>query len=110
MLFSQPPVKTFHVWVLHGPSRFDMQHLDLLLQVPSQEMPARKFRPVVAANRAQNPLPIPGSAPWARAAPRPLAASVFVASAESSVPLPDTPIHLLVVDVHAFRLQLHLEI
>ena len=38
-LIPQPPTKTFHVAVLHRPSRLNVNQLDLPLFAPAQEMP-----------------------------------------------------------------------
>ena len=54
-LLPHPPVKTFHASVLHRTSRLNVHQLDLLLDAPRQKMPARQFRPVVAANRLRRP-------------------------------------------------------
>src|ERR1051325_2446867 len=47
----QLPAEAFHKRILHRPPRLNMHQLDLPLQRPRQKTPARKLRPVVAANR-----------------------------------------------------------
>ncbi len=44
-------IETLHVAVLHGPSRLNVDQLDLALLTPSQEMPRGQLWPVVTTNR-----------------------------------------------------------
>ena len=50
-LFAKSPVEALDVSVLGGLAGLDVAQLDLPLQTPSQEVPARQFGAVVAANR-----------------------------------------------------------